>query len=178
MSLFRTVFCTKDKNGNRQIFFNHYSGLPSVPYNAWFMVVQNDTEQRLEIKKWMSKSEPFYIRYEQVLNIEVIHHKESIQKKQSVVGNAIVGDMLAGKTGAVIGAMDALQPKTKTIACELLSITYRPTSTVEGYLSKPKQVCFICSLSSLRFGRFVKELKTKCNIEDKPKPQPKIGGYL
>jgi len=96
-----------------------------------------------------------------------------IQKDKSVVGRAIIGDILLGPLGAIIGGMSGVSSKYEK--SNILMILFWDTKT-----KKPKTFSFLTDTSSQRFiNRLIKErhkLFKLYHIDDimPPTPQEKL----
>lgn len=185
LSRFFSRFKRKKKPKYRKKIFSYQSGLPALSERYQFKpalkLIQNDDGHRLELHVWGDpKSEPFYLRYEQICDISILSKADIKYKKRSVFGNVLVGNLFLGRTGAVLGYIHASEPKKVTNSYAFIHITYLPTRQFENVPEHPRTIVVRSGLFSLGFTRFFKKLAVKCNIapKDKPKPQPKIGGYL
>ena len=102
------IFRTKDKNGNRSVNFAFFKGISEISAGTSVNVTQNGNKQRLEIKVRLPGKEPFCIRYRQICDAKIISSKQVTTKYDSVIGNALLGNLFFGEHGAIIGSIESL----------------------------------------------------------------------
>ena len=82
------LFGKKDKAGNLCFNFFHADGIPHFPNRFSIRVTFLDNEQKIEFKSRVNKkSQPAYIRYEQVVNYETYTDKEIIESDGETTDN-------------------------------------------------------------------------------------------
>lgn len=64
------------------------------------------------------------IPYKQIVDVESFTEKELLEKKKSTVGRMVVGGLLMGDIGALIGYLDAQNPKIKEKETQYLLLHY------------------------------------------------------
>lgn len=72
---------------------------------------------------------PFYISYQQIIDMKFISHKQLINEDKSVIGRAVVGGLLLGPLGAVVGGISGVGSKTKTIGNYYFVINFNDVYT-------------------------------------------------
>lgn len=172
------IFRTKDKNGNRSVNFAFFKGISEISAGTSVNVTQNDNKQRLEIKVRLPGKEPFCIRYRQICDAKIISSKHITTKYDSVIGNALLGNLFFGERGAIIGSMKALQPKTEKVDRKFLLIAYHPSSPSGEMLERTNGISLEIVGATYALDKFIKELKEKCNIQPEVKQPLRNGGYL
>lgn len=120
------LFGKKDKAGNLCFNFFHADGIPHFPNRFSIRVTFLDNEQKIEFKSRVNKkSQPAYIRYEQVVNYETYTDKEIIEKQKSVLGRAAIGGLFLGSLGSIIGGVSGVGTKQETNDRSYVVINYK-----------------------------------------------------
>ena len=66
----------------------------------------------------------FYICFDQIVSLKSANQKQLTTVKKSVVGRAVVGDLILGPLGAIVGGMSGIGSKTKLVGKYYLIINF------------------------------------------------------
>ncbi|MVB11622.1 hypothetical protein CAFE_23440 [Caprobacter fermentans] len=151
------IFGKKDKSGNLAANFALAAGFESWSSGSAVRLVQNDEKQQISIEPRLGKSEPLTLNYSQIIKAEKISETEISEKKKSVVGRAVVGDLLLGPLGAVIGGVSGTGKKEKSTTKEYFVINYHPMSSPRDL----SVISFEIVGATLHFSNFLDALQKK-----------------
>ena len=150
------IFGKKNKEGNIALNVSYIDGIKGYFKSQ---AVQLSLDNELIIKPRIGKSPVVHLNYDQINNVEIISEKDIIEKQKSVVGRAVVGELLLGPLGAIVGGMSGIGDKSKSETHYYLVINYISKDNTTEALS------FEIVGASLHSSSFIKELKQRCNID-------------
>ncbi|MBY6844875.1 hypothetical protein HYI19_08680 [Clostridium botulinum] len=153
------IFSRKNKNGNRSVNLSFVDGIEGYGKGLAVELSINTEKECLTIKSRVVKRPEINLKFEQITGINVVSEKDIIEKNKSTVGRAAAGGVLLGPLGAIIGGMSGIGNKQKSETHYYMVI---------NYMSKDKEVkvlSFEIVGASLHWSSFVKELRSKINVE-------------
>ncbi|MBN3409939.1 hypothetical protein CJF15_12580 [Clostridium botulinum] len=153
------IFSRKNKNGNRSVNLSFVDGIEGYGKGLAVELSINTEKECLTIKSRVVKRPEINLKFEQITGINVVSEKDIIEKNKSTVGRAVAGGVLLGPLGAIIGGMSGIGNKQKSETHYYMVI---------NYMSKDKEVkvlSFEIVGASLHWSSFVKELRSKINVE-------------
>ena len=164
------LFGKKDKAGNLCFNFFHADGIPHFPNRFSIRVTFLDNEQKIEFKSRVNKkSQPAYIRYEQVVNYETYTDKEIIEKQKSVLGRAAIGGLFLGSLGSIIGGASGIGTKKEVNNTRYVIINYKSSQDPEEI----KVLSLEIVGATVHLGAFYKKMRSLIPHVEAPKD-----GYL
>lgn len=151
------LFSKKDKN--RSISVLLVDGLSSYNRDVVLQLTLNNENECLTINSKILKNQPdINLKYNQIVDANIITGEEIIQQSKSVVGRAAVGGLLLGPLGAIVGGMSGTGTKTDTQTQYYVVINYR---NKDGEL----KVLSFKIVGFSRWNSFIKELRSKINTQ-------------
>lgn len=151
------LFSKKEKH--TKIIFQMEDGLQSIQKGMPVEIIL--LEDELNIKQNFSRKEPSHLRYEQVINAGVVREEEITEKNKSVVGRAVVGNLVLGPLGAVVGGVSGVGKKEKKKLKAYFVINYKSSQDDEV-----KVLSFLVTGNTIGLPKFEKELKEKAGIKE------------
>ncbi|MGE6261102.1 hypothetical protein ACQKCU_25050 [Heyndrickxia sporothermodurans] len=95
----------------------HFYGIPYVSNSAFSTIFITEEKMIVECEK-----KKFELNLNRITAAEAVRETDLIQEDKSVIGRAVIGDLVSGPLGAIIGGMSGIGKKNKTGA--LLIINY------------------------------------------------------
>ncbi|EJO5349569.1 hypothetical protein NRP93_003751 [Clostridium botulinum] len=147
------------KNKNRSIGVLLVDGLSIYSRDVILQITLNNENECLTINSKIFKNIPdVNLKYEKIIDANIITRHELVKQSKSVVGRAAVGGLLLGSLGATVGAMSGTGTKTDDQIEYYFVVNYRNKDEELKVLSFK-----IVGFSIWR--PFIKELKSKINIK-------------
>lgn len=140
------------------------SHIDGIPFFMQGFMVETSIDDELEcinIKPLVEKKESVKIKFNQIIDVDVVTDKEIIEKSKSVLGRAVVGNLVLGPLGAIVGGMSGIGNKKKSKLSHYIVLNYK--STLEDEV---KVISFEIVGGSLKWDKFVKELRDRINTKD------------
>lgn len=157
-----SIFGRRNKKGNYSINLQYVDGIKNFPIDSAIALSINKEENLLEIKARAFKNVPVVkLNFNQIISFDLLDKKTIIEKQKSVVGRAIVGDILLGPVGAIIGGMTGIGTK-KSLQNDLFLIF--------NYTSKDNEIkvlTFKVIGATLHLTSFINELKEVAPLDRK-----------
>ena len=127
---------TKDKKTGHAITMCAVSGIPNIAAGLVVKISLNESDVKIASEV---STHSATLRYDQITNIGLLTEEQVLhyEKQKSVVGRAVVGQLLLGPLGAIVGGMSGIgsTQKSKTSYKEYLIINYTTTSNEESVIS-------------------------------------------
>ncbi|HDK7158911.1 TPA: hypothetical protein PTV68_002040 [Clostridium botulinum] len=149
-----------NKNKSKSINVLLVDGISNYTKDIILQLTLNDESECLTINSKVCKNNPdINLKYEQIIDANIITEEEIIQQSKSVIGRAAVGGLLLGPLGAIVGGMSGTGTKTNN------QIEYY---AVVNYKSRDHELK-VLSFKIVGFSNwksFIKELKSKINNQN------------
>lgn len=155
------IFSRRNKNGDRSVNLSFVDGLDGYSKGNAVQLSLNDENQCLRLVSRISKDKPTVnLKYNQILQANVVSEKDIVEKSKSVGGRAVVGGLFLGPLGAVIGGMSGIGNKKNADTHYYLVVNYKSQT------EEIKALIFEIVGASLHWSSFVTDLRSKINIEN------------
>lgn len=93
---------------------------------AWGLIAIDDNSRQIAIKE--QEGSIMKYPYPNIMGCEIIEDGETMYRKSSTVGRAIVGGVLAGGAGAIIGGLSGKEKENKEIKTLDFKIVFKDTN--------------------------------------------------
>jgi len=93
---------------------------------AWGLIAIDNNSGQIAVKE--ESSEIRLYPYASVLSCEIIEDDEIVYKKESSIGRALVGGVLAGGTGAIIGSLSSKEKQDREVKQLDFKIVFKDTN--------------------------------------------------
>ena len=100
----------------------------------------------------------FYISYQQIIDMKFVSHKQLVTEDKSVIGRAVVGNLLLGPLGAVVGGISGVGSKIKTVGNYYFVINFN-----DVYTHRIQTILISTKSENLRFIERCEKEKTANN---------------
>ena len=139
------IDCSFDKNNNYKV--NQLKNVPICTLGLY--------KNGIRISNYSNTI--FTIHKSQIISLEQMSEKETVEKNKSVIGRAIVGGVLTGGVGAVVGGMSGIGKKQQVVE------TYFLTIKMWDIESKTNQKLIFNSKNSMLsfINKFYRDVRTK-----------------
>lgn len=115
-----------DDDGNFAPDAIHVAGLPKYGHKSLVHVIVDEKNKRIIFKDYelfkKEKNPDVILSFDKLIGAEFVTERQL--KDASVIGGAVIGNVLFGGTGAIVGALNA-QGKKKSKSVRYFAISYR-----------------------------------------------------
>ena len=140
-----------------QITFAMEDGLDNIKKGS--VVTLTLLDDGLTIKQNLTKNVS-HLKYGQITNIGTVKEEEIIEKNKSVIGRAVVGDLLLGPLGAVVGGMSGIGTKQKKKSRLYFIINYDDDDDDDD----GRVLSFLVTGNTMGLPKFKKELNERIGL--------------
>lgn len=151
------IFSSKSKDKELEVNFAMMAGISGIGKGTAVAVgLKGNT---IYIRQRLNKSEPYTLNINKVTRVAVLTETEILQKKKSVVGRALVGNVILGPLGTIIGGMSGIGSKEKKNVKYYMIINY--------ISDEEKAISFEIVGASVGWDKLVKAIKERLPKESK-----------
>lgn len=154
------IFSKKNKDGNIAINLSYIDGIINYKKDDAVQLSIDSNNQCITIIGRLYKRPVIHLPLNQINNVAIVDNQEIEEKSKNVIGRAVTGGIILGPLGAIIGGTSGIGNKKV--------LTYKKYLVI-NYISKNaemKVISFEIVGATLHLNYFLKELKSKANIQE------------